>query len=277
MFAWCLTVGQESDVAAQERPRQEERKAGPEAAIPAPHGSSIAAPRQKLGRPDEQRKCGDPMQERQSELCAQWAAADAGNRSADWTVIATIINFIALLGVGGALYYNSRSVRIAGETADRQLRAYLNIESVKAEIDYRRDFFRYDLRVNLRNDGATRAVMTEWIQYVYVSRYFEKKSQSSGVNQDMAFRTVIGPHAPLVKPHNVGFSLLPQADERMWFVVKIVYSYEDFKGRTWKEGSEWRSHPFTPADTGKSVDLFCDLHTDEVTPDFLPDYYGSGD
>lgn len=67
-------------------------------------------------------KAGDDL--RDSDLCAQWKAADAAAEGANWAWVSGIATIISAIAVGLALHSNW----IARETARRQLRAYAFVD-----------------------------------------------------------------------------------------------------------------------------------------------------
>lgn len=82
----------------------------------------------------ESRKCDPGDDQRDSDLCAQWKAADAASEAAWWTKLSGLLSLFGLVGVAGALFLTIRSNRIAQDSSKRQLRAYLGVESIRFEI-----------------------------------------------------------------------------------------------------------------------------------------------
>lgn len=105
--------------------------------------------------------CSGPQSREESELCAQWRAATGTKQAARWALWQLLLSLLGVIGLGFTLWFNKRAidlalesgrdtemalataernaeaaasqVRIAQETAYRQLRAYVSIENV--EID----------------------------------------------------------------------------------------------------------------------------------------------
>lgn len=101
------------------------------------------------------RVCGPGQDDRSSDLCAQWKAADAAADAAWWARFGGLATIISLLAVALATYETIRANRIAREAMQRQLRAYVSV----SEFEIR------DLTVGktpwvsltFRNDGQTPA------------------------------------------------------------------------------------------------------------------------
>jgi hypothetical protein len=87
--------------------------------------------------------CNKPQSETESDLCAQWRAAQAAEKSADWTVYgfwATLAGMAlltwqimltreAVKDTGDATIAMQEANRIAREIGENQVRAYVHIES----------------------------------------------------------------------------------------------------------------------------------------------------
>ncbi len=84
--------------------------------------SSIKAP------VEESPPCDPGKDNRNSDLCAQWKAADAAANSAWWAWVSGLAGIVSLFGVIFALVLALHSNWIARDTAKRQLRAYISIE-----------------------------------------------------------------------------------------------------------------------------------------------------
>lgn len=113
------------------------------------HSASSPAQSDRISR-----ACGPGQEDRNSDLCAQWKAADAAADAAWWARFGGLATIFSLLAVALATYETVRANRIAREAMQRQLRAYV---SKWAEIQ--------DLTVGktpwvsleFRNDGQTPA------------------------------------------------------------------------------------------------------------------------
>lgn len=90
-------------------------------------------------RPIE-KPCLEGLDDRHSDLCAQWKAADAARSSAQWTFWSVIVGAMGLIGVVGTLAYSAATLRRATEanelsrkTSILQLRAYIAVEDLRID------------------------------------------------------------------------------------------------------------------------------------------------
>ena len=84
---------------------------------------------QREAKPMETERCDPGLDDRNSELCAQWKAADAAADSAWWAAFAGWFGGLSFLGLIATLLLTNQSNRIARETSKRQLRAYVSFQS----------------------------------------------------------------------------------------------------------------------------------------------------
>ena len=104
------------------------------------------------------RPCQPGYDDRDSDLCAQWKAADAASASAHYNWWQLAIGIIGALGLVGALGLAYQANAIARDTAKRQLRAYLVLENIEMEADLRKGKLRgIDIWAVLQNVGSTPA------------------------------------------------------------------------------------------------------------------------
>lgn len=126
-----------------------------------------------LPKADEARRedqgCPKGQDERQSDLCAQWKAADAAYDSAQWAKVQTTIGWIGLalgtvtmLAAIAAAMYAKRAaiatedaVEIADVTSNRQLRAYVSVALKRLIIDDKNGII--DGEITITNGGSTPA------------------------------------------------------------------------------------------------------------------------
>jgi hypothetical protein len=80
------------------------------------------------GAEKEEAKCGPEQYDSNTDLCAQWKAADSAADSAWWAWASGLLGLGSLVGVIAALGIALHSNWIARDTAKRQLRAYLTVE-----------------------------------------------------------------------------------------------------------------------------------------------------
>jgi hypothetical protein len=110
---------------------------------------------ERTERSPDSNPCEPGDDQRNSDLCAQWKAADAAADSAWWAAVGAFASAISTLLVLIALYLAFRSNWIARDTARRQLRAYVNVvsyvnDSLCADVPFK-------VMVNVKNKGQTPA------------------------------------------------------------------------------------------------------------------------
>lgn len=99
------------------------------------------------------RACPAGQDDRNSDLCAQWKAADAASSAAWWARLAGLLTVVSLIGVVIATHQTVAANRIARDTAKRQLRAYFSIDRA-----YLQDFAIGSVPcavVDVKNEGQT--------------------------------------------------------------------------------------------------------------------------
>ncbi|MGN6488119.1 MAG: hypothetical protein ACTHLT_09915 [Devosia sp.] len=146
----------------------------------------------RMGGSNQKIPCQSPQGSSESELCAEWRAANGSKQAAEWALWQLIISAVGVVGLGFTLYFNKRAIdlvlesgedaeralsiaaqnavaagemaksaagqlRIAQDTAYRQLRAYLSVESVNI-IMAQAGFLK--LQLELRNAGDTPATIS---------------------------------------------------------------------------------------------------------------------
>jgi hypothetical protein len=133
-----------------------------------------------------ERPCQVGVENRKSDLCAQWKAADAASDAAFWAHWSFILGLFGTLGLFATLYYTRKAVNLANETArdaeealkiaarnadaaaeqvrvsektaTHQLRAYVGVESVSLETELPTfSTSRNKVTVILKNFGQTPA------------------------------------------------------------------------------------------------------------------------
>jgi hypothetical protein len=145
--------------------------------------------------PPKDEGCKADKEDRKSELCAQWKAADAANDAAKWAWLQLGLSALGVLGLVITLWFNFRALRIAEDAADEtkdalavakqsadsaanlvrlsdrnaqlELRAYLDFDGVR--IDRQPNFDNptnpdekgVRLKITIRNYGRTPAANVE--------------------------------------------------------------------------------------------------------------------
>jgi hypothetical protein len=112
-------------------------------------------------RSPDKHPCQPGQDNRESDLCAQWKAADAADRAAWWSRYSGALSLIGLIGVAGALLLTVQSNRIAARTSRLQLRPYvLPIKPRISRVTERRgedEVERWAIKFRIRNGGVTPA------------------------------------------------------------------------------------------------------------------------
>lgn len=122
---------------------------------------AIAVAQKEAVQPSEQeRPCDQGNDNRQSDLCAQWKAADAAGESARWTFWTFIVSIFGTVGIIATIFY-ARSSIIASVNAERP---HVRLYRTKKQ---NRDDGIIVQGVNFRNYGRTPAIIKKLsIEYV---------------------------------------------------------------------------------------------------------------
>jgi hypothetical protein len=149
-FGWLILCAQHPNPTAKAEQAQADSRVGDALVNIATTYNQEAKRAQRL--PDAP-PCGPAQYQSNDDLCAQWKAADAAEKAAWWAAFAGWFGGLSFLGVLAAIALAFHSNWIARDTAKRQLRAYLGIERVFAEMTD--DGMR--ITVKLKNFGETPA------------------------------------------------------------------------------------------------------------------------
>lgn len=148
-----------------------------------PPGTPPSAPVKPVEPPKLERACDEGKDARDSDLCAQWKAADAARDAADWTRLGIILGVFGTVGLFWTLYYTRKAVLAAEEatkgaddalaTANRSadasarlasiseehgqlsLRAYVSVTDIKFRADQPGELW---AEVTIQNKGSTAAL-----------------------------------------------------------------------------------------------------------------------
>jgi hypothetical protein len=91
-------------------------EAGVPRAVALPANSAANSTADGIGS-EHARSCRPGEDDRTSELCAQWKAADAGDKAAYWARWSFFLGIIGTLGLLWTLYYTRKAVRLAGSAS----------------------------------------------------------------------------------------------------------------------------------------------------------------
>jgi hypothetical protein len=159
------------------------------------------------GTEEEEAKCGSEKYGSNTDLCAQWKAADAASDSAWWAWASGIVGIGSLLGVIAALCIALHSNWIARDTAKRQLRAYLTLGDCSVAVPQQEHFF--DAKIFVTNSGQTPARNVIWHTTLefrrpddatpFVLRQLDTPPSKSIVGPDGSTHTHVRSRIPLSK------------------------------------------------------------------------------
>ncbi|MEO5806565.1 MAG: hypothetical protein ABIQ45_08670 [Devosia sp.] len=139
-FCVALTAYQPSAESDKKQPSSLTNAEGSAPAI-APDSQSI----EQIQSTEYENPCGQGEDNRKSDLCAQWKAADAASYAALWGMISAIVGGLGVVSVAVSLYYTRQAllIAVAGTKAARkgnkiasrigrsQTRAYLSCTSAR--------------------------------------------------------------------------------------------------------------------------------------------------
>lgn len=225
---------------------------------------------------EENRPCPDTYDNPESDLCAQWKAANSASDSAFWAMLGVLVGCVSL----GGIYYTFRETRrtadaaisavsattagnnIAADTAIHQLRAYVYIKtSEHARRPSEKDTSAFDITISYKvhNFGQTPARKSKAVAAAFVGSFPLQE-----LLPDLPKRTALWDLPP---GHEGGdaFTMkdVPQATmlalsygrETLWIHGEITY--EDYTGmarvtkfRMFSKGDEFRLGMFRSADEG---------------------------
>ena len=132
-------------------PQQTKAQANPTQPAPAvaPPSAKPVEPIQAL---ELNRPCKEGGDARDSDLCAQWKAADAARDAADWTRWGVLIGIIGTVGLFWTLYYSRAAVK-AAQSATKDAENALTIRSAQ-----RRRCRRFGQNIPRNNDCSISAL-----------------------------------------------------------------------------------------------------------------------
>jgi hypothetical protein len=153
--------------------------------------------------------CEEGRDKRNSDLCAQWKAADAAKKSADWGVYLGLVGvFIGVLTLAAAfaaaIFAKSaanatwKTVDVTREIGEAQTRAYLNCTS--ANYKRAKDSVAADIKIeNIGNSPATEVTIVGDVTIFDVTGF----STHPRVTRFVASRKNISPCQPIVTKGSV--------------------------------------------------------------------------
>ena len=163
--------------------------------------------------------CEKPYGKDESDLCAQWRAAKAAENSAFWAKWGFWIAIVGAVGIVAALLLTIDSNRIARDTARRQLRAYMVVDTVTGDIG---------------SDGITARL--RWINCGQTPAFDVSGDVKLHISTEPNFDDIsIRNQAKTTVGAGKGFSIsdaLPYSEfenksgdtEEIWFCARLVYN-----------------------------------------------------
>lgn len=131
-----------------------------------PGGTASAARPQTVQGSREKEPCIDERSRDESDLCAQWRAANAAEDAAWSAWLQLLIGALGMIGLGVTLWFNRRSLNVAERaieearrTGEAQARAYLSVKDAKLTFD---KWGVAELSVTIFNSGNSPARQVSW-------------------------------------------------------------------------------------------------------------------
>ena len=213
-----------------------------------PQDIDPAAPRPSPQSLEYREPCEQPKGRDESDLCAQWRAAKAGEQSALWAKWSFWIGLAGLFGLLASLYYTrkavqaatdatkdadealriarrnadaaDRQVELSADTAKRELRAYvLCDDTVTNMTGYDNGvLISYDIDIHWKNSGSTPATNMKFQVGYFISKIGIPK------NYNYSIKDAIGTESKVVGPGGVAVMTIsiPVAD------MKIAQGWETY-------------------------------------------------
>lgn len=232
-------------------------------------GGALAGPIPPSPRPleegdrpkDYEKPCAEGEENRNSDLCAQWKAADAAKESADWTgrtfflgIFGTVIGGLTLLAAGFAAWYarhaaieTRRSADIAKDALDaskKHLRSYIHFTDGEITFQLEDRVLKMHGEINLRNSGNTSSVVSRAFMNTFAVIRMEYKG-GQGRYYEGPF--VIGPCLPYRMSFGGGIHIEEKFLTVVLYVgIKIEYRDQSTVGGPWSEDTwlvaEWSAN-----------------------------------
>lgn len=200
--------------------------------------------------------CEQGSDNRNSDLCAQWKAADAAKKSADWNVyigiFASLAGALTLAAAVAAAYFAKQAVLETRRIGEAQTRAYISVREVTANAKRKSDnlfgiFLEPSIFVD--NNGITpgkmKISMAEVRFYDWDKRKFYYNYTGGGGSRDIFQNRMVGPGSNFRIPFGeVGQGSVDGINDnkRILVEVGILISYIDIFDREFVEVSYWHSH-----------------------------------
>jgi hypothetical protein len=111
LVGWLALANTQGPSGNTQQPKAETNQTQP---TPAPSPPPVQ-PVEQVESPKLYRPCDQGQDYRNSDLCAQWKAADAARDAADWTYWGVLLGIVGTIGLFWTLYYTRAAVKAAQE------------------------------------------------------------------------------------------------------------------------------------------------------------------
>jgi hypothetical protein len=185
LVGWLSLANAQSPSTNAQQPKAEANQAQP---APAPTLPPVQ-PVEPVESGELYRPCEEGQDARNSDLCAQWKAADAARDAADWTYWGVLLGIVGTIGLFWTLYYTRAAVKAAQEATkdaddaieiartnaraatdlaatsreamENDLRAWIGVSCEVSDCRYSDFGFTASVEVQLRNYGKSPAPVAE--------------------------------------------------------------------------------------------------------------------
>ncbi len=192
-------------------PRNPGEQAGQESSPAQPPRAPPQAEDKPAYTADYERACSEPQDAGEADLCQQWRSANAAERiveltsaQVEWTKLEFAALFATLIATTFAAWAAAiaaiatrHSVQVSDETARRQLRAYVFVDSAEL-LNFRfRPRVLPEARIVMRNSGQTPAYEFTSVVSMTAGQY-PPRSEFPSLPDGFTEKDVIGPHSNVI-------------------------------------------------------------------------------
>jgi len=191
-----------------------------------------------------ERPCREPKNDAESELCAQWQAADAAKDSVRWARYQTVLGVLGFLGLLATLAYTARGTQAAADAVEAQVNAdrpIMQIDRallVKQAVSEVPGFVQFKAAIWLKNFGATSC----WTERIILRFSAGGPDSSAGDGIGMETRRLSFVGSGMEITQNVHYGIFFSPEHFSWITAhKNVFLwgctiYRDAGGRRWETG-----------------------------------------